>query len=46
MHLLHLMHDVPLWVTALAVSTAAGLYSIGLMLGGPHGLWRRAFEAQ
>ena len=32
MHLLHLMHDVPLWVTALAVSTAAGLYSIGLML--------------
>ena len=32
MHLLHLMHDVPLWVTALAVASAAGLYSIGLML--------------
>jgi hypothetical protein len=32
MHLLRLMHVVPLWVTALGVASAAGLYSIGLML--------------
>jgi hypothetical protein len=32
MHLLRLMHVVPLLVTALGVASAAGLYSIGLML--------------
>ena len=32
MHLLQLMHHVPLWVTALGVASAAMLYSIGLMM--------------
>jgi uncharacterized membrane protein len=32
MNLLHLMHDVPLWVTAILLSVGAALYSIGLML--------------
>ena len=32
MHLLHLMHDVPLWVTALLLTVGAAVYSIGLML--------------
>jgi ABC-type amino acid transport system permease subunit len=30
--LLHLMHDVPLWATALLVTVGAAVYSIGLML--------------
>jgi hypothetical protein len=32
MHLLHLMHDTPLWVTAVLLSAGALVYSIGLML--------------
>jgi Protein of unknown function (DUF4239) len=32
MTLLHLLHDTPLWVTALIVCGCAALYSIGLML--------------
>jgi hypothetical protein len=32
MNLLHLMHDVPLWITAILLSVGAALYSIGLML--------------
>jgi hypothetical protein len=32
MTLLHLMHDIPLWVTTLAVCVGAAIYSIGLML--------------
>jgi hypothetical protein len=32
MRLLHVMHDVPLWVTVLLVSGGAAIYSIGLML--------------
>ena len=32
MHLLHLVHDVPLWVTALLLTIGAAVYSIGLML--------------
>ena len=32
MTLLHLMHDVPLWVTALLLTVGAAIYSIGLML--------------
>jgi hypothetical protein len=32
MHLLHVMHDVPLWVTALLLTIGAAVYSIGLML--------------
>jgi hypothetical protein len=32
MHLLHLLHDVPLWVTAVMVTVGAAIYSIGLML--------------
>lgn len=32
MHLLHLMHDVPLWVTVVLVTVGAAVYSIGLML--------------
>ena len=32
MHLLHLMHDVPLWVTAVLLTVGAAIYSIGLML--------------
>ena len=30
--LLHLMHDTPLWVTALFLTIGAALYSIGLTL--------------
>ncbi len=30
--LLHLMHDVPLWVTAVMLTVAAAIYSTGLML--------------
>jgi hypothetical protein len=32
MHLLHLVHDVPLWVTALLLTVGAAVYAIGLML--------------
>jgi hypothetical protein len=32
MRLLHLMHDLPLWVTVLLVTGGAAIYSIGLML--------------
>ena len=32
MYLLHLMHDVPLWVTAILLTVGAAVYSIGLML--------------
>ena len=32
MTLLHLMHDVPLWVTAVLLTAGAAIYSIGLML--------------
>lgn len=32
MHLLHLMHDTPLWVTAVLLTAGALVYSIGLML--------------
>lgn len=32
MYLVHLMHDVPLWVTALLLTIGAAVYSIGLML--------------
>lgn len=32
MYLLHLMHDVPLWVTAIMLTVGAAIYSIGLML--------------
>lgn len=32
MHLLHFMHDVPLWVTAALLTVGAAVYSIGLML--------------
>jgi hypothetical protein len=32
MTLLHLMHDIPLWLTALTVCIGAAIYSIGLML--------------
>ena len=32
MYLLHLMHDVPIWVTALLLTIGAAVYSIGLML--------------
>ena len=32
MHLLHLMHDVPLWITAVLLTIGAAVYSIGLML--------------
>jgi len=32
MRLLHLVHDVPLWVTALLFTTGVAVYSIGLML--------------
>lgn len=32
MSLLHLMHDTPLWVTALILIVGAAVYSIGLML--------------
>jgi hypothetical protein len=32
MYLLHLMHDVPLWVTAVMLVVGAAIYSIGLML--------------
>ncbi|MGH6803130.1 MAG: hypothetical protein ACREC3_07160 [Methyloceanibacter sp.] len=32
MYLLHLMHDLPIWVTALLLTIGAAVYSIGLML--------------
>ena len=32
MHLLHLMHDTPLWVVAMLLTVGALIYSIGLML--------------
>jgi hypothetical protein len=32
MSLLHLLHDTPLWITALCITVGAALYSIGLML--------------
>src|SRR3990170_6206809 len=32
MHLLYLMHDIPLWVTAVLLTIGAAVYSIGLML--------------
>lgn len=32
MHLLHLMHDVPLWGAAILLTVGAAVYSIGLML--------------
>jgi hypothetical protein len=32
MHLLHLMHDTPLWVVAVLLTVGALIYSIGLML--------------
>jgi hypothetical protein len=32
MHLLHLMHDMPLWVVAVLLTVGALVYSIGLML--------------
>jgi hypothetical protein len=32
MHLLYLMHDVPLWVTGLLLTVGAAVFSIGLML--------------
>jgi hypothetical protein len=32
MHVLHLMHDVPLWVTGLLLTVGAAVFSIGLML--------------
>jgi hypothetical protein len=32
MTLLHLMHDVPLWLTALLLTVGAAVFSIGLML--------------
>lgn len=32
MHLLHLMHDVPIWVTGLFLTVGAAVFSIGLML--------------
>ena len=38
MSLLHLVHDTPLWITALLLTTGAAVYSISLML-----ITRRAF---
>jgi len=32
MYLLHLVHDVPFWVTAMILTVGAAIYSIGLML--------------
>ena len=38
MSLLHIIHDIPLWNTALVLTVGASIYSIGLML-----ITRRAF---
>ena len=32
MSLLHIVHDAPLWLTALVITVGAGVYSVGLML--------------
>ncbi len=32
MSLLHLVHDTPLWITALVLTVGAAIYSVGLML--------------
>jgi Protein of unknown function (DUF4239) len=38
MSLLHVVHDTPLWITALVLTVGAAIYSVGLML-----ITRRAF---